>query len=60
VASTTDLIPTTLDGTNGPVLFQAQPTVPSGQARPVYRVVRTGPDGRTDHEDVVWADYTQA
>ena len=57
VAGTTDLLPTTLGGTNGPMLFQAQPTQSS---RPVYRVARTAPDGRIDHEAVAWVDYTRA
>ena len=57
VASTTDLISTTLSGTNGPLLFQAQPTLSS---RPRYRVARTAADGRRTYENVAWVDYTQA
>jgi choline-sulfatase len=57
VASTTDLIPTTLDGNNGPMLFQAQPAVVK---RPVYRVARTDANDLVTYEDVVWEDYTQA
>lgn len=57
VVPTTTLIPTTLSGTNGPILFQPQPTLPE---RPVYRVARTASDGRVDYEDVLWEDYTTA
>jgi hypothetical protein len=57
VASTTSLISATLDGNNGPILFQAQPTLP---AQPVYRVARTGPNGAVTHEPVVWENYTTA
>ncbi len=55
--STTSLIPTVLAGNNGPVLFQAQPTLP---AQPQYRIVRTGPGGAVTAELVVWDDYTAA
>ena len=57
VASTTTLIPTTLSGNNGPMLFQAQPTL---QSLPAYRVARTAPDGGVDYEPVAWTDYTLA
>ena len=55
--STTDLIPTTLAGNNGPILFQAQPTLPQ---RPRYRVARTGPGGGVTYEPVGWKNYTKA
>jgi arylsulfatase A-like enzyme len=57
VPSTTTLISTTLAGNNGPILFQAQPTLPSP---PQYRVARTGPKGQITYEDVVWENYTTA
>lgn len=54
-ASTTTLVPTTLDGNNGPILFQAQPT----QSKPPhYRVARTAPNGEVTYGNVVWEDYT--
>jgi len=57
VPATTDLIPTTLDGNNGPMLFQAQP---AAARRPAYRVKRESPAGTVEYEDVAWVDYTEA
>lgn len=59
VMSTTKLIPTTLAGNNGPILFQAQPIQ---KVQPTYRVARKapGPAGRVTHEDVVWENYKEA
>lgn len=57
VASNTTLLPTTLDGNGGPMLFQAQPTQ---SAQPVYRVQRQAADRAIAYEDVTWENYTQA
>lgn len=57
VASTTDLLPTTLEGNNGPMLFQAQPTLTT---RPSYRVKRQAAGGTVSYEDVAWENYTEA
>lgn len=60
VPSTTTLLPATIAGNNGPMLFQPQPKPSSTAANPVYRVARTAPDGRVDYEAVAWEDYTLA